>query len=290
MRFRQYLSYLFRPASALFLVVVLFSLATNGCFRERKTVIVAVGTTIMDSGLLDELKVAFEKKTGYLLKALAVGSGQAMAMGERGEVDALLVHDPAAEKEFVAAGHGINRRLVMFNYYCLAGPAGDPAGIAESGSLAESLRRIAKAKALFISRGDNSGNDRLEKSLWRESGLDPVGARWYQETGMGMGHTLQVAADKKAYILVDQATYFRFLGKLDLRIYVQDGNKLINLYHVIEVNPARWPKVNKAGAKAFAEFLVSHDFQQLLTDFPRSENDEPVFRTGKNRKEEEFKQ
>ncbi len=284
------LSGVFWPAWALLLVALLFAVTASGSLRERRTVIVALGTTIVDSGLLDELQVAFEKKTGYFLKPLALGSGQAMAMGRRGEADALLVHDPALEKEFVAAGHGINRRLVMYNYYLMVGPSRDPAGIAGVGSVQEALRRIAAAGAPFISRGDSSGNDRLEKSLWREIGLDPAGARWYQETGLGMGHTLQVAADKEAYVLVDQATYFAFQGRLGLLIYVRESKKLVNLYHVIEVNPARWPKVNKAGAAAFADFLLSSHFQQILANFHRSKNQEPVFFTGKNRKEEEFRQ
>ncbi|MDI6725709.1 MAG: substrate-binding domain-containing protein [Smithellaceae bacterium] len=257
--------------------------------REGKTVLLATGTSIMDSGLLDDLRAAFEKKTGYRLKPLAIGSGQAMAMGERGEVDVLLVHDPASERQFITAGHGINRRLVMYNDYYLVGPPADPARVAGAGAIAESFRRIAAAGALFISRGDHSGNDRLEKVLWRELGLNPETSRWYQETGLGMGHSLQMAADKKAYALVDRATHFAFLGKINLRLYVKGGQGLVNLYHVIEVNPARWPKVNRAGARAFSEFLMSDDFQRLAANFGRAKYGETLFHPGKGKKEEDFK-
>lgn len=273
----------------LVMAVVFLAPVNYGETQGRKTVLLATGTSIMDSGLLDDLTAAFEKKSGYLLRPLAIGSGQAMAMGERGEVDVLFVHDPASERQFITAGHGINRRLVMHNDYYLVGPPDDPAGVARAGSIAESFRRIAAAGALFISRGDHSGNDRLEKALWREVGLNPESARWYQETGLGMGHTLQLAADKKGYALVDRATYFAFLGKVNLRLYVKGGKGLVNLYHVIEVNPSRWPKVNRAGARAFSEFLLSDDFQRLAENFGRSKYGETLFHAGRGKKEEDFK-
>lgn len=257
--------------------------------RERKTVLLATGTSIMDSDLLDDLTAAFEKKTGHRLKPLAIGSGQALAMGERGEVDVLFVHDPASERQFLSAGHGINRQLVMYNDYYLVGPPDDPARVAGAGAITESFRRIAAAGALFISRGDHSGNDRLEKALWRELGSNPEASRWYQETGLGMGHTLQLAADKRGYALVDRATYFAFFGKVNLRLYLKGGRGLVNLYHVIEVNPARWPKVNSAGARAFSEFLLSDDFQRLAANFGRAKYGETLFYAGKGKKEEDFK-
>lgn len=216
--FYPFLTALVAMMAAVFLAQVNYAEA-----RERKAVLLAIGTSIMDSGLLDDLTAAFEKKTGYRLKPLAIGSGQAMAMGERGEVDVLFVHDPASERQFIAAGQGINRRLVMYNDYCLVGPPDDPAELARAGSISDTFRRIAAAGALFISRGDHSGNDRLEKALWRELGLNPEATRWYQETGLGMGHTLQLAADKKAYALVDRATYCKIPPKLKV------GCQLINL-------------------------------------------------------------
>ena len=168
---------------------------------QQKNIILATTTSTQDSGLLDVLIPMFEKKTGYFVKTIAVGSGQAMAMGQKGEADVLLVHSPAAEKKFVDEGYGINRRLVMHNDFVVVGPPSDPAKIKGVKSAVEVFKKIAAAQALFMSRGDNSGTNAQEKAIWKAAGINPEGQKWYQQTGLGMGQTLNVAAEKKAYTL-----------------------------------------------------------------------------------------
>ena len=217
-----------------------------------KTVILATTTSTQDSGLLEALLPFFEKQTGYFVKTISVGSGQAMAMGRKGEADALLVHSPADEKKLVEEGFGVNRRLVMHNDFIVLGPPGDPARIKGSKSTKEAFAKIFEARALFLSRGDNSGTHAKEKGLWKAAGLSPEGQTFYQQTGLGMGDTLSVASEKDGYTLSDRGTWLALARKkrLELAILVEGEPLLLNVYHVIEVNPAKWPKVNSAGAKA----------------------------------------
>jgi tungstate transport system substrate-binding protein len=241
-----------------------------------KALILATTTSTQDSGLLDELVPLFEKQTGYAVKTIAVGSGQAIAMGTRGEADVLLVHSPEAELALVAEGAGVNRRIIMHNDFVLVGPPADPAGILKH-TAPESLQRIAAAKALFISRGDNSGTHAMELKLWKAAGIAFEGQTWYQQTGQGMGQTLAVAAEKKAYTLSDRGTYLALRKKLGLAILHEGDPSLRNVYHVIEVNPARFPKVNAAGARAFADFLVSKPVQQRIKEFGIATYGSPLF-------------
>lgn len=241
-----------------------------------KAVILATTTSTQDSGLLDELLPRFEKQTGYQVKTIAVGSGQAIAMGRRGEADVLLVHSPEAEQALMAEGSGVNRRLVMHNDFILLGPLGDPAGVRRKPA-AQAFQAIAAGPALFISRGDNSGTHALEKKVWATAGLKPEGQTWYQQTGLGMGQTLAVAAEKRAYTLSDRGTYLALRKKLGLEILGEGDAALLNVYHVIEVNPARHPKVNGPGARAFADFLVSKDVQTLIKDFGIGAFGSPLF-------------
>ena len=242
----------------------------------EKTLILATTTSTQDSGLLDDLIPRFEKQTGYSVKTIAVGSGQAIAMGRRGEADVLLVHSPEAEKALVAEGAGVNRRIVMHNDYILLGPALDPAGI-RTRSATEALQRIATAKATFLSRGDNSGTHAMELKLWKAAGVPFEGQAWYQQTGQGMGQTLAIAAEKRAYTLSDRGTYLALQKKLGLAILHEGDPSLRNVYHVIEVNPARFPKVNAAGARAFADFLVSKDVQARVKEFGIATFGSPLF-------------
>ena len=177
------------PTILLLGIVVSFLLVTRTTFAQSqpKTIILATTTSTQDSGLLDVLLPVFEKKTGYFVKTIAVGSGQAIAMGQKGEADVLLVHSPEAEKKFMAEGYGINRRLVMHNDFIIVGPPGDPAKIKAMKSSVESFKRIASTKALFLSRGDNSGTHAKEKSIWKATGINPEAEKWYQQTGLGMG-------------------------------------------------------------------------------------------------------
>lgn len=232
-----------------------------------KTIILATTTSTQDSGLLDELLPVFQKDTGYFVKTISVGSGQAMKMGEKGEADVLLVHSPDAEKKFVQDGFGVNRRLVMHNDFIVLGPVADPAKINSEKMTKQAMAKIASAGALFLSRGDNSGTHALEKKLWKGAGINPEGQKWYQQTGLGMGQTLGVAAEKNGYTISDRATYLAMQKNLGLKILMEGDASLLNIYHVIEVNPAKWPKVNAAGAKAFASFMVSKKAQAIIKTF-----------------------
>jgi len=243
----------------------------------NRELILATTTSTQDTGLLDVLVPMFEKMTGYQVKTIAVGTGQAMTMGQRGEADVLLVHAPDSEKQYVADGYGINRQLVMHNDFVIVGPPGDPARIKGTKSAGDAFRAIASAKALFVSRGDNSGTDQLEKKLWKVLSVDPRGQSWYQETGQGMGATLGVAAEKNGYTVSDRGTYLAQRSKLGLEILVEGDPLLLNVYHVVQVNPARFPRVNADGAKAFVEFMVAKDTQDTIAKFGVDKYGQPLF-------------
>ncbi len=266
------------PARSLILslAATLASAFLSAAPPAQPAVILATTTSTQDSGLLDELIPLFEKQTGYAVKTIAVGSGQAIAMGKRGEADVLLVHSPEAEKALVAEGGGINRRLVMHNDFVLLGPLADPAGVMKHGAV-ESFQRVAGAKALFISRGDNSGTHAQELKLWKAAGITAEGQTWYQQSGQGMGQTLAIAAEKKAYTLSDRGTYLALRKKLGLALLHEGDPALRNVYHVIEVNPARFPKVNAAGGRAFADFMVSKAVQVRIKEFGIKLYGSPLF-------------
>ncbi|MBN2106855.1 MAG: substrate-binding domain-containing protein [Deltaproteobacteria bacterium] len=242
-----------------------------------KNIILATTTSTQDSGLLDALLPVFEKQSGYFVKTIAVGSGQAIAMGAKGEADVLLVHSPADEKKFMDEGNGLRRQLVMHNDFIIIGPADDPAGIKTAQSAPEAFKKIADKKTLFLSRGDKSGTHSKEKKIWKAAALNPEGQSWYQQTGLGMGQTLGVAAEKKGYTLADRGTYLSLKKNLGLDVLCQGDKSLLNIYHVIDVNPQKWPKVNAAGAKAFADFMVAADTQKLIGSFGVEKFGAPLF-------------
>jgi tungstate transport system substrate-binding protein len=244
-----------------------------------RVIILATTTSTQDSGLLDALLPTFQKETGFVVKTISVGSGQAMAMGRRGEADVLLVHSPADEQKLVEEGFGVNRRLVMHNDFVLVGPGGDPAKVKGARSSREAMAAIAQAGAVFISRGDNSGTHAKEKSLWKAAGVSPDTQRWYQQTGLGMGETLAVASEKGGYALTDRATYLALsrARRLELEIVLEKEPLLLNVYHVILVTPAKWPKVNAAGARAFADFMVSPKAQEAIGRFGTEKFGAPLF-------------
>jgi tungstate transport system substrate-binding protein len=244
---------------------------------DQKNLILATTTSTQDTGLLDVLIPIFEKKTGFFVKTIAVGSGQAMAMGAKGEADVLLVHSPAAEKKFMSEGNGVNRKLVMHNDFIIVGPPSDPAGIKGMKSAAEAFKQIAAKGAVFMSRGDNSGTNAKEKDVWKAAGINPEGQKWYQQTGLGMGQTLNVSAEKKNYTLADRGTYLSLKKNLGMDILVEGDKVLLNIYHVIEVNPAKWSKVNTHGAKAFAEFMVTKEVQEIISKFGVDKYGSPLF-------------
>lgn len=253
---------------------------------KQKNIILATTTSTQDSGLLDKLIPIFEKETGYFVKTIAVGSGAAMAMGQKGEADVLLVHSPEAEIKFMSGNYGVNRRLVMHNDFIIVGPGADPAKIKGMKSSADALKLIAKANALFLSRGDNSGTHAKEKKLWKITQINPEGQKWYQQTGLGMGQTLNVAAEKKGYTIADRGTYLALKKTLGLDILVEGDSALLNVYHVIEVNVAKWPKVNIDGAKAFADFMVSKHTQNIIRTFGVDKYGSPLFFPDAGKKEE----
>ncbi len=229
--------------------------------------ILATTTSTQDSGLLDVLVPAFQQATGYVVKTVAVGSGQALKMGQDGNADVMLVHSPAAEKTFMDAAWGVDRRLVMHNYFLVVGPKNDPAGIRGMTSAADAFKKIAAAAATFVSRGDGSGTETRELATWKTAGITPKGNSWYLQSGQGMGPTLQIASEKGGYTLTDNATFLSNSSKLSLDVLVQGDPVLLNIYHVISVNAAKWPKVNLAGAKAFADYVTSPAGQELIGSF-----------------------
>ncbi len=254
------------------LLVGLSSLA----WGQSKVVILATTTSTQDSGLLDVLVPLFEKKTGYTVKPIAVGTGQALAMAARGEADAVLVHAPELELNYLKEGSLINRRLVMHNDFIVVGPPTDPAGIKSTIRTADAFKRIVERRVSFVSRGDNSGTHNMEKSLWKAAGVTPGGS-WYIESGQGMGATLPIASEKRAYTLTDRATYLAFKNRIQLAILLEGDAPLLNIYHVMEVNSGRQRKVNQAGGKAFADFLVSPEAQAVIRTFGVEKYGEPLF-------------
>ncbi len=258
-------------------LVIAAGITTAEAAKAQKAVILATTTSTQDSGLLDVLIPIFEKKTAYFVKTIAVGSGQAMAMGQKGEADVLLVHSPAAEKKFVEEGYGVNRRLVMHNDFIIVGPPGDPAGIKGMKKASEAFKKIAASGSVFMSRGDKSGTHVKEMDIWKAAGVKYEGEKWYQQTGLGMGQTLAVAAEKKTYTLADRGTYLALKKNLGLDILVEGDAILLNIYHVIEVNQKKWPKVNAPGGKAFADFMVSKGTQDIIRTFGVDKFGSPLF-------------
>jgi tungstate transport system substrate-binding protein len=262
--------------------------ATVPAAAQSTSVILSTTTSTQDSGLLDVLVPLFESKTGYTVKTLSVGTGQALALAGRGEADVALVHAPALEKKYVADGKLLNRRLVMYNDFVIIGPAKDPARIKGLPSAVEAMKKIAASQARFVSRGDKSGTNILELALWKQAGVEPRGA-WYIESGQGMGQTLGIADDRRAYTLTDRGTYLAFSKRIDLPILVEKDRPLLNIYSVMEVNPANGPRVNTAGGKAFADFMVSPDTQAVIKTFGVARYGQPLFVPVAGRTEAEFR-
>jgi len=239
--------------------------------------IMASTTSTGDSGLMDVLIPIFEQKTGYQVKPIYVGSGATLAMGEKGEADVLLVHAPASEVAFMKAGNGTIRKLVMHNDYIIVGPSADPAGIKGMTVAADAFKKIADASQIFVSRGDDSGTNKMEISIWAKANVDPKGKSWYQSSGQGMGATLTIASEKAGYTLTDRATYLATKANLSLDILMEGDAVLLNIYHVIQVNPNKSNKINAEGAKAFADFMVSPETQKLIGEYGVDKYGAPLF-------------
>jgi tungstate transport system substrate-binding protein len=260
----------------LVLLSVVFFLVSCNPTTQNKDLLLVSTTSTQDSGLLDVLLPAFTTKTGYSVQLVAVGSGQALKIGEQGNADVILLHSPAAEKEFVADGFGIDRRLVMHNDFVIVGPASDPAGIRGETPM-DALKRIFASRTTFVSRGDDSGTHVKELALWRNAGLDPAGEGWYLETGQGQGATLSIASEKDAYTLTDRGTFLAYKSNVDLEILVEGDPFLLNIYHVITINPEKFPKINLEGAKAFADFVTSDEGQKIIAEFGVEKYGQPLF-------------
>jgi tungstate transport system substrate-binding protein len=239
--------------------------------------ILATTTSTQDSGLLDVLVPLFQDQTGYMVQTVAVGSGEAMKMGEDGNADVLLVHAPASEVTFMDAGNGKDRFLVMHNDFIVVGPAMDPAGIKGQTSAVAAFKAIYNGGAQFITRGDDSGTHKKELALWKSAELDPAGQSWYLETGQGMGASMIVASEKAAYVLTDRATYLANKHNYQLDILVEGDNGLLNVYHVITVSPDKWPKINYQGALAFANFIIDPATQDVIGQFGLEKFAQPLF-------------
>jgi len=257
-------------------LLVLVLASGVGPASAEPPVVLATTTSTQDSGLLDVLVPLFEKQRGYTVKTIAVGTGQSLALGSRGEADVVLAHAPDLERKYLAYGSLVNRRLVMHNDFILVGPPSDPARIKGLKKAAEALKKIAEQKAKFVSRGDHSGTHSKERSLWDVAGIAPKGS-WYIESGQGMGATLTIASEKRAYTLTDRATYLTFKKRIQLAILLEGDAPLLNVYHVMEVNPARGPRVNAAGGRAFADFMVSAEAQAVIRTFGVEKYGEPLF-------------
>ena len=241
--------------------------------------ILSTTTSTQDSGLLDVLIPLFEQQTGYTVKTVAVGTGAALKMGQEGNADVLLVHAPSSEKTYMDGGFGKERFLVMHNDFIVVGPTADPAGIKGDASAVDAFKKIAAAGATFISRGDQSGTNTKELALWKSAAIDPAGTKpaWYVESGQGMGQTLTIASEKGAYTLTDRATYLATKANLQLDILVEKDTTLLNVYHVITVNPDKWPKINYDGALVFAKWITSPDIQAVIGKFGVDKFGAPLF-------------
>jgi tungstate transport system substrate-binding protein len=268
-------------------VTLALILMGSSAFAQSRSVILSTTTSTQDSGLLDILIPLFEQQSGYSVKTIAVGTGQALALAERGDADVVLAHAPSLEQASVAKGKLLNRRLVMYNDFIIVGPKDDPAKVRAVKSAAAALQAIAQAKATFVSRGDKSGTHNMELGLWKLAKVAPI-APWYIESGQGMGATLGIARERNGYVLTDRATYLALSRNLGLPILVQGDRVLLNIYSVLEVNPANGPRVNVSGGKAFADFMVSPPIQKIIQGFGVDKFGESLFVPVAGKKEDEL--
>jgi len=243
---------------------ILYLFSAGGNFAEP--VRLATTTSTDNSGLIRELLPYFEKKTGNELHVISAGTGQALRMGKDGNVDVLLVHEPEAEKNFVEAGYGVNRRAVMFNDFVFVGPESDPAQVKGEQYAINTLKKIFVGKHIFISRGDDSGTHKKELFLWDKAGLKPQ-KFWYREAGLGMGRVLQIADELNAYTISDRGTWLALKSKLSLKLLADGDTKLNNPYSIIAVNPARYPDINYLGAMSLIAWITSVEGQEKIRNF-----------------------
>jgi len=241
-------------------------LVTSQAVQAVEHLRMSTTTSTENSGLMAVLHPVFEKRYGVKIDVIAVGTGKALKIGSRGDVDAVFVHAPAAELQYVASGHFIDRRTVMYNDFVLIGPKSDPAGISEATSVEEALKRVMLSEAKFVSRGDDSGTHKKEIALWQEAGVLPVG-RWYIQAGQGMGAVIKIADEIGAYTLTDRGTQIAFEDKIDLVVLYQGDPPLFNPYHIMAVNPEKHPHANYHMAMKYIDFVTGEEGQVLIRDF-----------------------
>jgi tungstate transport system substrate-binding protein len=273
---------------SILLAAFLFLTACNTNVPQKPDLLLVSTTSTQDSGLLDVLLPVFTAKTGYNVQLVAVGSGQALKLGEQGNADVILLHSPAAEEEFVAKGFGIDRRLVMHNDFVIVGPPSDPASLRPQPELDSAFNAIFSSTSTFVSRGDESGTHVKELALWKNAGLDPRGQGWYLETGQGQGATLSIASEKGAYALTDRGTFLAYQSNVDLEILFEGDPALLNVYHVLTVNPEKWPDINLAGARAFADFITLPEGQKIIGEFGVQKYGQPLFFPDAGKSEDEL--
>lgn len=252
--------------SALYFALSLSAIAE---YDRANTIRLATTTSTENSGLLNDLLPRFKAATGYEVHVIAVGTGKALRMGRDGDVDVVLVHAPAAEQKFVDEGFGEQRLPVMFNDFVLVGPTSDPAGLASASDLGDALRRIAETQSVFVSRGDDSGTHKKERSLWTQAGLTPEGT-WYREAGQGMGKVLQMADEMNGYTLTDRGTWLAYRDKSQLKVAYEGDEGLFNPYAIIEVSAKRYPDLNHEGAKALILWIRGAEGQEAIAAFRKS--------------------
>lgn len=240
----------------------------------------ATTTSTESTGLLKAILPAFERKHGMRVHVVAVGTGKALALGKNGDVDVVLVHARPAEDKFVADGHGVNRRDVMYNDFILVGAAADPLGLRGTRDVVAAFRRLGEGRARFISRGDHSGTDLMEKAYWKAAGVAPKGA-WFVSAGLGMGEVLTMAGEMQAYTLSDRATFSHYRARTGLEILVQGDPKMFNPYGIIAVSPKKYPDINHDGAMKLIAWITSKEGQDLIAGF--RVNGEQLFFPGAGR-------
>jgi tungstate transport system substrate-binding protein len=282
-----------RRSSSLFVVAVAWlallgaAPSVTGQMVNTREVIVLTTTTTQDSGILPVLVDAFAKQSGLTVKTIVAGSGDILKQGARGEGDVLLTHSPAAENVWMAQGHGKSRRLVMYNDFVIIGPPDDPAKI-KGLNASDALKRIAEAKVPFVSRGDQSGTHVRELAMWKRAGIDPKGQSWFRETGQGQGLTMDVASQFQGYAFTDRGTYLVHAKRIGLPILVEDDPALFNIYHVMPVDSAKFPRVNSAGGQAFADWLLSPQGQAVIEQFGKAQYGRSLFKPAANLRESDL--
>lgn len=252
-----------------FIIFLTLLMASPGAMADRLRM--ATTTSTDNSGLLRELNPVFEQKYNARVDVIVVGTGQALKLAENGDVDIVFVHDPELEQAFVDGGFGVDRRYVMYNDFILVGPSSDPARVREADSAAAAFATIAETRAIFVSRGDNSGTHQKEKRIWREAGIEPRGP-WYLAVGQGMGVVLQIAHEREGYALTDRSTFIAYAGRLELDMLLEGGPELHNPYHIIAVNPERHPHVRYDLARKYIDFITGESGQAVISNFQINSN------------------